>query len=90
MRFPPKPPLSAKHAEERLKLAASGLQALALTLFGAGLIAPLFNAALSIPLWMRVAAAICASVSEGAAFEMLRYIPVPNPPKEADDARLSR
>jgi hypothetical protein len=43
MRLPAKPPHAPKHREERLKLAASGLQALALTLFAAVLIAPALN-----------------------------------------------
>ena len=45
MRIPSKPPLSAKHVEERLKLAANGLQALTLALFGTSILAPLFNVA---------------------------------------------
>lgn len=54
MRLPPKPLATAKHAEERLKLATSGLQALALTVTGAAIIAPLFNVTASLPLWVRI------------------------------------
>ena len=65
MRLPSKPPLSPKHREERLKLAASGLQALALALFGAVLIAPAFNAQLAAPVWVKLALSAIASVAEG-------------------------
>ena len=42
----PLPPLNPKHVEERLKLAASGLQARALTLFGTVILAPFFSNAI--------------------------------------------
>ena len=85
MRLPPKPPHAPKHSEERLKLAASGLQALALTLFAAVLIAPLLNTSLTAPLWAKVATAVVASMAEGLAFRLLGYIPTTTTPKETAD-----
>ena len=82
MRLPPKPPHAPKHREERLKLAASGLQTLALTLFAAVLIAPLVNPSLGAPLWIKFLTSFAASVAEGVAFILLRYIPPANVPKE--------
>ena len=82
MRLPRKPPLAPKHREERLKLAASGLQALALALFGAVLIAPAFNAQLAAPVWVKLALSAIASVAEGLAFFVLRYIPAKSDPQE--------
>ena len=75
-----KPPATRKHKEERNKLLAGGLQLLALALFGAGLIAPLFNGALNAPLWMKIITVLVAAISEGAAFIALRYIPFPDEP----------
>jgi len=82
MRLPAKPPHAPKHREERLKLAASGLQALALTLFGAVLIAPLVNPSLGAPLWIKFLISCAASVAEGVAFILLRYIPPTKAPEE--------
>ncbi|WP_231866542.1 hypothetical protein, partial [Acetobacter malorum] len=76
--LPPKPPLSDQHITERLKLAASGCQSLALALFGAGVISPLF-AALNTPWYYRLAAFFAASISERAALELLRYLPNAKP-----------
>ena len=81
MRLPPKPPLSPKHTEERLKLAASGLQALTLALFGTSILAPLFNVTQAGMGWKTVGAALIAALAESAAFELLRYIPNSTPAK---------
>lgn len=72
--LPPKPPLSDQHITERLKLAASGCQSLALALFGAGVISPLFTA-LNTPWTYRVVAGLLAAILERAALEFPRYIP---------------
>lgn len=85
MHLPRLPPRSPKHREERLKLAASGLQTLALTLFAAVLIAPLVNTSLAAPFWVKLLTSFIASVAEGVAFILLRYIPVTNVPKEPTD-----
>jgi len=82
MRLPPKPPLTAKHAEERLKLAANGLQALTLALFGTSILAPLFNVTQAGMGWKTIVAALLAGIAENAAFELLRYIPPSTPTKE--------
>ena len=63
MRLPDKPPLSPKHREERLKLAANGLQNLALALFAGVLIAPVLNPALIAPLPVRLAAVALAGLA---------------------------
>lgn len=68
------PPVTRKLIEEQLKLAAGGLQLLALAMLGAGLIAPLFNGALTDPLWMKAITVSVAAICEGAAFTALRYI----------------
>ena len=70
------PPLSGKHIEERLKLAASGLQAVAITLLAGVVLAPELNASLSAPLWTKIAAGTVAGLCELAAFKLLAYIPV--------------
>ena len=80
MLLPKLPPPARKHTEERLKLAASGLQLLALALFGAGLLAPLFNSALTDPLWAKAVISILAGLAESAAFKALRYIPFQQDP----------
>ncbi len=84
MRFPSKPPLSPKHTEERLKLAANGLQAFALTIFAAVLIAPILNHALTTPFWMRAVTIVLCGLAELGAFTALRYIPPTPSPKEPD------
>jgi len=81
MRIPPKPPASAKHIEERLKLAANGLQALTLALFGTSILAPLFNVTQAGMGWKTIVAALIAGIAENAAFELLRYIPNSTPAK---------
>ena len=81
MRFPSKPPLTAKHTEERLKFAANGLQALTLALFGASILAPLFSVTQAGMGWKTIAAALIAGIAENAAFELLRYIPPSTPTK---------
>lgn len=75
MRLPVKPPRSPKHTEERLKLLASGLQALALAMFAAVVIAPQFNDQFTAPTSLRISFALIASFAEGVAFVVLRYIP---------------
>jgi len=75
MPIPRRPPLQPKHTEERLKLAANGLQALALLLFGAVLLSPLLNASVVAPLWVRGAAFMFSGACELSAFILLRYIP---------------
>ena len=65
-----------KHTEERIKLAASGLQLLAIALVGAAFIAPMFNSSLGAPAWITAPAAFVAALLEGAAMIILRYIPV--------------
>lgn len=82
MRLPDKPPLSPKHREERLKLAANGLQNLALALFASVLIAPVLNPALIAPLPVRLAAVALAGLAVLVAFILLRYIPVTPDTKE--------
>ncbi len=75
MRLRPKPPVSAKHIEERLKLAANGLQALTLALLGTSILAPLFNVTQAGMGWKTGGAALVAAIAESVAFELLRYIP---------------
>lgn len=60
---------------EWLKLGASGLQATAISLFLAVLVAPSFNAQLNAPLWASFLFAIVASTAEGLAFFLLRLLP---------------
>ena len=82
MNWTKRPPLSAKHIEERLKLAASGLQAVALTLLAGVILAPALNASLNAPLWAKLITGFAAGSCEVAAFLLLAYIPVsPREPK---------
>jgi hypothetical protein len=76
MKWIRRPPLSAKHIEERLKLAASGLQAVAITLLAAVILAPALNAGLNAPLWAKAVASLVLGFCELAAFLLLAYIPV--------------
>ena len=80
MRLPEVPPRKAKHTEEQLKLAANGLQALALTLFAAVVVAPSFNPQLAAANWVTVVFALSASAAETLAFFLLRYVPVKDDP----------
>ncbi len=84
MKLPARPPLHPKHIEERLKLAANGLQALSLTLVAGIILGPSLNANLYAPLWAKVLTGIGAGLCELIAFALLRYIPLTLP--EADDA----
>lgn len=70
MRLPPKPPVSAKHVEERLKLAANGLQALTLALFGTSILAPLFNVTQAGMGWKTIGAALIAGIGSGSVSGM--------------------
>jgi len=76
MNWTRRPPLSAKHIEERLKLAASGLQAVAITLLAGVILAPALNASLNAPLWAKVVAGLVIGGCEVAAYLLLAYIPV--------------
>ena len=80
LRLPRRPPARRKHIEERNKLLAGGCQLLALALFGAGLLAPLFNQTLIAPLSEKVIIGVLVGLSESAAFAALRYIPFPEEP----------
>ena len=73
--LPPLPPLSPAHREDQLKLAANGLQALALTLLGGVVIAPLISPAMIAPTWAKAAAFAIAGIFEATAFFLLRYVP---------------
>ncbi len=75
MRFSDKPPLAPKHIEERIKLAASGLQALTLALLAAVVLAPELNVSLVAPLWAKIVAGAVAGLAELCAFVLLGYIP---------------
>ena len=80
MKLPSPPPARRKHAEERNRLLAGGCQLLALALFGAGLLAPLFNRALIAPLWEQIVTGILVGFFESAALLLIRYIPFPDEP----------
>ena len=84
MHLPPKPPLTPKHPEERLKLAANGLQALALAFFAGVLLAPLLNHSLASSFWLQALAIVFCGLAELGAFTALRYIPSTPSPKEPD------
>ncbi len=79
MVIPHKPPLTSTHVTERLKLAANGLQAIALTVLGTAVISPMFLS-LHVPWWERLVAGVVVGALERAAFECLRYIPDAPPP----------
>ena len=66
-----------RRKEERIKLAASGCQLLAIAIIGSGFIAPLFNPALDAPHARLYAAAATAAVLEGIAMILLGFIPDP-------------
>jgi hypothetical protein len=76
MSWTERPSLAPKHIEERLKLAASGLQAVTITLLAGVVLAPELNTSLTAPLWSKVTAGAIAGVCELAAFKLLAYIPV--------------
>ncbi len=80
MKLPKPPPIRRKHIEERNKLFAGGCQLLALAMFGAGLLAPLFNQTLIAPLSEKIVIGLLVGLSESAAFAFLRYIPFPDEP----------
>ena len=69
-----------KHTEERLKLAANCLQAIALALFGTVLIVPHFNASFVVSIEDRTAATAVMGVSEVLAFYLLGFIPTSTTP----------
>ena len=64
-----------KHTEERLKLAANCLQAIALALFGKGLMVPRFIAPFVVSIAHRTASTAIMGVSEVLAFYLLGFIP---------------
>lgn len=77
MRLPAKPTHSPKHTEERLKLLANGLQALALALFIGIVVGPAFNASIVASVPWQISAFVAAGAAEGVAIVLLRYIPPP-------------
>jgi hypothetical protein len=79
VKLPARPPLHPKHIEERLKLAANGLQALSLTLVAAIILGPSLNASLHAQLWMKLLAGGAIGSCELIAFKVLRYIPLTLP-----------
>lgn len=84
-----KPPQSQRQTEERLKLAASGLQLFALAVVAADFIGPFFNASPGAAFIPSTMAVIGAGLAEGAAFVILRYIPanaVPSSSQEPPNA----
>ncbi len=80
MRMPVKPPLSPKHREERLKLAATFFQNTALALFLGVLLVPAINSSTITLTWGTLAAFAAGGIAEMVAFTLLRYIPVPPSP----------
>jgi len=83
VKLPARPPLHPKHIEERLKLAANGLQALSLTLFAAIILGPSLNASIHTQLWMKLLAGSAIGSCELIAVARLRYTPLTLP--EADN-----
>ena len=77
--LPPKPPLSPKHVEERLKLLANGLQNLAVLLLGGVFVTPLLNASFIVTWPERAGAALLIAAAEGTALLLLRRIPMSEP-----------
>ena len=75
MPLPTKPRPSPKHREERVKLLATGLQNLAVVLFGAVLLTPLVNASFTVTWAHRLAALAGFAVLEGLALYLLGFIP---------------
>jgi len=74
--FPGSPPKNPKHIEDRLKLIANALQALALALIVASLIAPAVSPTTAkVDLSTSLGAGILAGIALVAAHAFLRYIP---------------
>ncbi len=69
-------PIEPKHVEERIKLAANGLQNSAIALLIGVLLAPAVNRGLDAPLWSKIVAGVLASVLEFVALGILAHIPV--------------
>ncbi len=80
MRRPTLPPFSPKHAEDRLRLLATGFQNSALAVLLGVLILPAFNGSTALSLPVRVSAFVIAGFTEGLALVLLRFISQqPNP-----------
>ena len=82
MIVPRLPPLAPKHTEERLKLAASGLQSFALALFIGVIVAPVISPSMNAPYWVRALTLFAVGALEFTAFLLLRYIPTPTGKRE--------
>ena len=76
-RIPPRPRRHHKHAEEQLKLAAQGLQLLAVTTIIAVVVTPFVNPTFAVPRWLYWVLPPGIGAVWGAAFVLLRYIPTP-------------
>lgn len=80
MRLPTLPPFSPKHAEERLRLLATGFQNAALAVLLGVLILPAFNGSPVLSFPVRLGAFVIAGITESLALILLRYIPQPPNP----------
>jgi len=66
---------------ERVKMLANALQVIALGIFLAAVIAPMFNSALKLSFFSRIAGAVAAGAIEAVALHVVGYIS-PEKPKE--------
>ena len=80
MRLPTLPPYSPNHAEERLRLLATGFQNAALAVLLGVLILPAFNGSPLLSFPVRLGAFVIAGITESLALILLRYIPQPPDP----------
>ena len=69
------PTPTPKHTEERLKLAAAGLQNLALAIGVGTLLTPMLNPAFVVSLLGQIAAGLIAGATEVVALYALGFIP---------------
>ena len=75
MRLPALPPPLPKHAEDRLRLLATGFQNAALAVLLGVLILPAFTGSPPLSFPVRLSAFVVAGIAESLALILLRYIP---------------
>lgn len=87
MRLPPLPPASPRHRQEQIKLAARGLQTLAVIVLVVVLAGSALSPALAASRGQQLAGVLLAVALIGLGLIMLRYMPIEIKPGDRSDDR---
>ncbi len=87
MRLPPPPPASPRHRQEQIKLAARGLQTLAVIVLVVVLAGPALSPALAASRCQQLVGVLLAGALIGLGLMLLRYMPIESKPRDRSDGR---